>query len=182
MKKITIYSMTALMLGIATLSTGCMGSWILTKKVYEFNNEVTGNKYANNIIFWLLSPVYGIAINIDAVILNLVEFWTGSNPIALKEGEKETQIVKAKNGHNYQLTATKNKMEMLQITGEKKGMVQTLIFRPETNSCSILVNGVESKIIQYNESNHILELFNANGDITSIYAPVSNEVLYVLNK
>lgn len=182
MKKITIYSISTIMLGIGTLSTGCMGSWHLTKKVYEFNNEVTSNKYINNILFWLLSPIYSISIGVDSVFLNLIEFWTGSNPLALKEGEKETQMVKAKDGNNYQLTATKNKMEMLQITGAKKGTLQTLIFQPETNSCSMVVNGVESKILQYNESTQILELFDTNGDITSIYAPVNNEVIYALNK
>lgn len=178
----TIYSMTALMLGIGTLSTGCMGSWKLTKKVYEFNNEATGNKYYNNIIFWVFIPIYSTIIAIDACVLNLIEFWTGSNPLAMKEGEVETQTVKAKDGNIYQLTATKNKLKMVQISGKNKGKTQTLIFQPETNSCSIVMNGVESKILQYNESAHILELFDTKGDITSIYAPVSNEVLYALHQ
>lgn len=65
---------------IATASAGCMGSFALTKAVYTWNDTVTGNKIVNNVIFWALAilPVYEITMTIDVVILNTIEFWTGS--------------------------------------------------------------------------------------------------------
>jgi hypothetical protein len=62
------------------MSSGCMGSFALTKGVYNFNDTITGNKIVNNIIFWGLAilPVYELALFGDLVILNTIEFWTGA--------------------------------------------------------------------------------------------------------
>ena len=62
------------------MSSGCMGSFALTKAVYHFNDTVTGNKIVNNVIFWVLAilPVYELAVMGDVVILNTIEFWTGA--------------------------------------------------------------------------------------------------------
>lgn len=184
MKKITLYGMAVLTLGVSTITTGCMGSWALSKKVYEINDTITGNKFVNNIIFWLFSGigVYVVTIFIDYVILNLIEFWSGSNPMAMKEGQIEQQIVKGKDGNSYRLTATKNKLEMVQLTGEKTGMTQTLLFTPETQSCSILMNGEVRKLVQYNERTNLLELFSSNGRVTTVQAPVSGELMYAMAK
>lgn len=38
--------------------------------------------------------VYSFAVFVDAVILNLIEFWTGSNPISMNEGDIEIQYKK----------------------------------------------------------------------------------------
>lgn len=64
--------------------SGCMGSFVLTKKLYGWNESVTGNKIVNNLIFWGLNivPVYSLAVAGDALILNLIEFWTGNKMIA----------------------------------------------------------------------------------------------------
>ena len=70
------------------LTGGCMGSFGLTKAVYGWNDTVTGNKIVNNLIFWALAivPVYGTTMFIDVVILNTVEFWTGSKVIGAADG------------------------------------------------------------------------------------------------
>jgi hypothetical protein len=62
------------------MSSGCMGSFALTKGLYHFNDTVTGNKVVNNVIFWALAilPVYELALLGDVVILNTIEFWTGA--------------------------------------------------------------------------------------------------------
>lgn len=62
------------------LSSGCMGSFALTKGLYHFNDTITGNKIVNNVIFWGLAilPVYELALLGDVVILNTIEFWTGA--------------------------------------------------------------------------------------------------------
>jgi len=184
MKKITLYGMAVLMLGISTITSGCMGSWALTKKLYDANDKLTGNKFVNNLFFWLFTGIgiYGITIFVDYIILNLVEFWTGSNPMAMKEGEIEQQIVKGKDGNSYRLTATKNKLEMVQLSGEKAGMTQTLLFSPETQSCSILMNGEVRKLVHYNERTNLLELFSADGQVSTVYAPVNGELMYALAK
>ena len=63
---------------------GCFGNFAAVRKVYDFNQSF-GGKWENSFLFWVLSivPVYGIAAWGDVVIFNTVEFWTGSNPMAM---------------------------------------------------------------------------------------------------
>ena len=82
--------MAAIALATAT-STGaaCMGNFTLTKKLYGFNETVTGSKLVNNLIFWalLILPVYELATLGDALIFNVIEFWTGKNLLADASGD-----------------------------------------------------------------------------------------------
>jgi hypothetical protein len=179
MKKIGIYSMMLLMLGISTMSTGCMGSWALSKKLYKWNESATSSKFVNQFIFWALViiPVYPICFGvIDYWILNLVEFWTGSNPIAMAPGEKEQQTVKGNDGNMYEITATQNRFDIVQLTGDKKGTVQSMVFSPSTQTCSVIINGVETKLVQYNEKTNMMELFRPDGSSVSVDANTSPDM------
>ncbi|MCU0441047.1 MAG: DUF3332 domain-containing protein [Bacteroidia bacterium] len=166
MKKFGIYSMVALTLGVSTLSTGCMGSWGLSKKLYNWNESVTGNKYLNNLIFWGLCiiPVYPICFGfIDYVILNTIEFWTGSNPMAMGPNEKESQVVMGKDGNMYQITATQNRFDVVQLTGTEKGTKQALVFNPTTQTCSMVINEQEIPFVQLNNGNETATLIRPDG-------------------
>ena len=68
--------------GIATFQ-GCYGSFALTKKVYKFNGSV-GDKWLKSLLFvaMCIVPVYELSGFVDAIAFNLIEFWTGSNPVA----------------------------------------------------------------------------------------------------
>ncbi len=79
-KQIVVAMLVATM---ALMSVGCYGSFNLTKKVYNWNGSL-GNKWVVELVFLAcyVVPVYGIAGFIDVVILNSLEFWTGSNPVA----------------------------------------------------------------------------------------------------
>lgn len=65
-------------------STGCIGAFQLTRKVYSWNKSVSSDKFVQELVFLGLNivPVYGIATFADAVFANSVEFWTGTNPVA----------------------------------------------------------------------------------------------------
>jgi len=65
-------------------STGCIGSFQLTRKVYNWNKTVSPDKFVQELVFLGLNivPVYSIATLADAVFANSVEFWTGTNPVA----------------------------------------------------------------------------------------------------
>lgn len=92
----------------ASLS-GCFGEFALTRKVYSWNDGVSDSRFVKTFVFWGLSiiPVYGVAGLADLIIFNLLEFWTGSNPIAMAEGEYEYQFVEL-DGVTYKLEASKN--------------------------------------------------------------------------
>jgi hypothetical protein len=168
MKKFGIYSMAILMLGISTLSSGCMGSFGLTKTIYKWNEHATGNKFLDNLIFWLLSWFYGITLFVDAVILNLIEFWTGSNPMAMQPGEMEKGIVKGKDGNNYEITVTQYRYDIVALTGANKGEKTAVFYTPETKTWSTTKNGVTNPIATMHEDINKVEVFGADGSVQLI--------------
>ena len=62
--------------------SGCFGRFELVRKTYDFNTEVSSDKWIQWLFFLLITiiPIYGIAALVDAVVLNSIEFWTGKNP------------------------------------------------------------------------------------------------------
>lgn len=63
------------------LATGCYGSFAVTKKLHTWNGGF--NKWVSALLFWglIIIPAYELVMLGDALIFNLIEFWTGSNPI-----------------------------------------------------------------------------------------------------
>ena len=91
-KRTTAALLLASMLGLS--QTACIGQMALAGKVGQFNLSVAENKWPRWIVFLLLYiiPVYPIAGAIDLIIINSIEFHTGTNPltgkprIALRDG------------------------------------------------------------------------------------------------
>lgn len=110
---------------------GCIGSFQLVTGLCDWNKGV-GDKWVQELVFLGLNiiPVYGLAAVGDAFIFNLVEFWTGSNPLAMKEGEYEEQII-TMNGKKYKMVAEKNTLAVITLTGKEKGRKETLQFNEE---------------------------------------------------
>lgn len=83
---------------VAMLASGCFGSFTLTRKVYNFNETVSSDRWVRELAFLLMVwiPVYGVANLADAIIFNSVEFWTGSNPLTAADasGAKTQRIVR----------------------------------------------------------------------------------------
>ena len=75
---------------ICISSVGCFGSFNLTRTVYNFNNDVSEQKWVKEVVFLglLFVPVYGVASFVDAIVVNSIEFWTGDNPVSV-DGEDE---------------------------------------------------------------------------------------------
>ncbi len=122
-RTVSVLALTAI---VGFTQTSCMGSFKLLKGLYTWNESVTDNKIVNNIIFWAFNiiPVYSIAVFVDAVVLNLIEFWTGSNPIAMEAGEVEEQLVTLK-GKEYTLRASQNQFEVIDAEGKSIVMQYT---------------------------------------------------------
>lgn len=103
MKRVTA-AILAMAIAMVSLQ-GCYGKMGLTKKVYRVNGEV-GDKFLRSLVSWvfIIVPVYGISALADFVLFNTIEFWTGSNPVAL--GEKNFQY--SENGETYKVNARKS--------------------------------------------------------------------------
>ncbi len=67
-----------LLAGSSLAVAGCFGSFPLTNIIYGWNGSF-GSKWIRWLIFLglIIIPVYEIALIVDALILNTIEFWTG---------------------------------------------------------------------------------------------------------
>ncbi len=124
-----------LLLTVSILSTSCLGSFSAFNNLKDWNSQVTDNRFVNNLIFWGLNiiPVYELFFVGDVIIFNVIEFWSGSNPLSMTEGEVETQTL-VKNGNTYKMIATKNQMTIKVIDGKDKGNAVELFYLPEEKS------------------------------------------------
>lgn len=169
MKKLTICAL----LASSILFTSCIGSFSAFNGLRDWNESVTDNQFGNEIIFlalWII-PVYQFATLGDLIVFNAIEFWGGDNPIAMKEGDSETRIVKSK-GNTYQITATKNKFHVVIIDGKRKGETSDLVYTPADKSWSaIKANGEKVKLTSLKKGLRIVHL--PNGESIKVFPGMS---------
>lgn len=72
----------------AAFQAGCYGKFQLTRTLYDVNRSV-GDKYLRSAVTWLLVIPYGFAGFLDFCVFNVIEFWSGENPIAAGTSTRE---------------------------------------------------------------------------------------------
>tara|TARA_R110002072_G_scaffold151503_6_gene300928 strand:+ start:21779 stop:22357 length:579 start_codon:yes stop_codon:yes gene_type:complete len=140
------------------LFTSCLGSFSAFNSLRDWNDGLTDNKFLDNLIFWALNivPVYGLFFFGDVIIFNVIEFWSGSNPIAMNEGDIETQIVE-RDGNTYEMIATKNHLQINVIDGVDKGQTLELVYSPDEQSWSaIKADGEVIKLSSFEDGFYIV--------------------------
>ena len=169
MKRITSLLMAVLISATLVTQTGCFGSFSLTHKVYDFNADV-GDKFVNTVVFWAfcIIPVYEVSGILDVFLLNLIEFWSGSNPVSMNEGETEIQIVRS-GDKVYEITATKNKFHIEQTSGPQEGEWADLVYSPEDQACYISTESEILKLAEIDpEDGNMINLFLPDGKMFSV--------------
>jgi hypothetical protein len=141
---------------------GCYGSFALTKKVYDWNGTI-GDKWINTVVMWILMfvPVYNVAGFIDIVVLNTIEFWTGSNPVTMNEGDQSVKYA-SNDGKTYKFVMTKNNINILETIGPDAGKSININYSPETGNWTMNDGKMETVIANVSDSN--LKLIFPNGD------------------
>jgi hypothetical protein len=101
-----------LFVSLVPIVNGCYGSFPLTNAVYDLNADVSENKWVRGVMFWvfLIIPFYSLAMFVDAVVLNLIEFWTGEAvDVSTAQADDGTQflLVPSEDQQEATLTITK---------------------------------------------------------------------------
>ncbi len=104
----------------------CVGTFALTGKLNRWVVSMRDKggwawKFIGWIIFlvFVFFPIYGIAIFVDAVVLNSIEFWFNSNPLAFNENGEATKV--AVKGNEKAVFHYTQRGEQLEITFYKEG-------------------------------------------------------------
>ena len=88
--------------------SGCFGQFALTRAIWQFNKNVSPNKFIQWAVFLVLAivPVYAIGTFVDALVINSIEFWTGSNPVSAsaETPDENTRIVRLSPTDTLRLT------------------------------------------------------------------------------
>ena len=77
-------------------TSACFGSFNLTRKVYGFNKTASSDKFVRELLFLGMNviPIYGVSALVDAVVINTVEFWSGTNPVNMSSTIKVDSTTK----------------------------------------------------------------------------------------
>lgn len=141
MKKINL-SVAAVLMAGTMMCSSCVGSFSLFNKYCKWQTSMTSNKFVNGIVGIILLPFAGgITYVVDAIVLNTIEFWSGSNPLA-----DSTTTVKGQDGRYYAVKTTRQGYEVK----APDGMVTYFLHDEATDSWSMKQNGVVKEIFRFN--------------------------------
>jgi hypothetical protein len=91
MKKVLISMLMACTLTVSTLSTtGCFGSFGLTKKVHSIGKGINNVIVKEILHLFLTMPVGGFCLAIDWLFLNTFEYWLGVKVVSVDDTHRET--------------------------------------------------------------------------------------------
>ena len=144
MKKKSLTLLVAATLASSVLFSSCIGSFGLSNKLLDWNRNID-SKFVNELVFvafWIV-PVYEISALADILVLNSIEFWSGSNPMA---SIGEVKKVKGENG-DYLVETLENGYS---ITKEGETASMELIYNKELNTWNVVADGVSTELLQMN--------------------------------
>ena len=158
-RKLTIVAV-ALTLVCSMMFTSCIGRFALFNKVKDWNNQV-GSKFVNELVFvafWIV-PVYEITAPADLLVINSIEFWSGSNPVAYNT----TKAIDTENGR-YLVYCDKSGYT---ITSERDNSVVKLAFNDEDDSWSVQTGDADIKFMQFVDDTHV-KMIGPDGNFSTV--------------
>ena len=161
-RKFNAFVVTTILSG-SLLFSSCIGSFSLFNKLLTWNQSI-GDKWINELLFFMLTPAYGVAMLADGLVLNSIEFWTGENPVL---DVVEVQKIEGKDG----LYTVETSKEGHKITQEGTGETVYFHFNEVEKSWSIKADGIETTLMKIIDNQHVL-----------MYLPDGSEMPVTLDK
>lgn len=157
MNKIRLKMTATVMICGAFLFSSCIGSFGLHRRLVSWNQSI-GTKYVNELVYLAcnITLVYAACYLADALVLNSIEFWSGSNPMA---NIGDVKKIKGENG-NYLVETIENGYS---ITKEGETVSMELIYNKELNTWNLVADGTSTELLQLND-NGTAQLTLPNGE------------------
>ena len=144
MKKFNLKMAATVMICGAFLFSSCIGSFSLHSKLVNWNQGIS-NKFVNELVFLAFNiiPVYGVCYMADALVINSIEFWSGSNPLASIGDVKKVQ---GENG-NYLVETLENGYS---ITKEGETESINLVYDKDASTWNLQEEGENTPLVKMN--------------------------------
>ncbi|MCB9183050.1 MAG: DUF3332 family protein [Flavobacteriales bacterium] len=178
MKKLARPAMIIALLSLGIAQTGCFGEFALTRKAYDWHASI-GNKWVRSLLLWIpMGFVYGVTAFVDAVILNLIEFWSGTNPMSMNEGDYEMQMATI-NGVDYKIEATKDTFTTTQLTGDQIGEVRIMRFDRNDRTWKYTDSNVNDQAVMtfLDDQGDNVRVYTSDGSMDLTYAELQDKDL-----
>ena len=161
MRNSNLKQVAALLGCCACLFSSCIGSFALHGKLLNWNRNIS-TKFVNELVFLACNvvPVYGICYLADALVINSIEFWSGSNPMA---NVGDVKKVKGENG-NYLVKTLENGYS---ITKEGETTAMELVYDKELNTWNVVAEGVSTELLQMN-GDGTAQMYLPNGEAMNV--------------
>lgn len=157
-------------LAASMMLPSCIGSFQLTNKLLTWNRQVS-NKFVNELVFfafWVL-PVYEVSALADILVINSIEFWSGSNPMA-RDCNRRIQGSDAE----YLVSTDRKGYTIKNLTD---GSTVRLDFDSKDRSWNVsLPDGTTKEIFSYVDETHVA--LPALGDAEPVVIELSDAGLY----
>lgn len=148
------------LLSVTLLASSCVGSFSLFNKLSAWNRDATGSKFLNELIFIVISPAYVVCSAADVLVLNSIEFWSGSNPVAAGK----TMNVQGQDGRYYAVKTLKDGYEIKAPDGK----ITCFLYDKDNDSWSQQEDGKTVEIFRFNDDGTIqVNLGEKKMDITA---------------
>ena len=161
MKKSNLNLAATVMICGAFLFSSCIGSFGLHSKLVNWNQSI-GTKFVNELVYLACNiiPVYPVCYLADALVINSIEFWSGSNPMA---NVGDVKKVKGENG-NYLVKTLENGYS---VQKEGETMVMELFYDQEQSTWNVEFEGNTAELLKMNE-NGTAQMVLPNGEAMTV--------------
>ncbi len=159
MKKRYISVAVVLALGGSMLFTSCIGKFALTNRLLSWNKQI-GSKFVNELVFfafWVL-PVYEISCLADVLVINSIEFWSGSNPLTAS-----TKVIGTESGRYLVKCDGKG----YDIINETNGQTVRLDFEEESQTWSVDFDGNKYPFMTMIDDTHV-KMISTDGSFRTV--------------
>ena len=137
MKKKSLTLLVAATLASSVLFSSCIGSFGLSNKLLDWNRNID-SKFVNELVFvafWIV-PVYEISALADILVLNSIEFWSGSNPVADAGTVKTVDLVFNEADKSWSVEANGESTKLLKFTGDD----EVVMYLPDGKEMNVELN------------------------------------------
>lgn len=157
-------------LAASMMLPSCIGSFTLTNKLLGWNRQI-GSKFVNELVFFAFCvlPVYEVSALADVLVINSIEFWSGSNPVA----STSTRRIQGNDGE-YLVTNDPTGYTIKSLTDNS---IVRLDFNSDDRSWAVrLPDGSAQTIFSFIDDSHVA--LPAPGAETPVVIELSDAGLY----